>query len=63
MNAPNPEGAASVELQAVLDCQRSAFRREGPVAIETRIDRIDRCIALLVDNKEAICTAVDRDFD
>ena len=27
-----------------------------------RIDRIDRCIALLVDNKEAICDAVNSDF-
>jgi coniferyl-aldehyde dehydrogenase len=62
MTAPTPKGSASIELQAVLDNQRSAFRAEGPVALETRIDRIDRCIALLVDNKEAICEAVDRDF-
>jgi coniferyl-aldehyde dehydrogenase len=62
MNAPNKDSAAAMELQAILDAQRSAFRREGPVAMATRIDRIDRCIALLVDNEEAICEAVDRDF-
>ena len=62
MNAPNKESAAAIELQAILDIQRSAFRREGPVALATRIDRIDRCIALLVDNKEAICDAVNEDF-
>lgn len=62
MNAPTREGSASAELQAVLDNQRRAFRAEGPVALATRIDRIDRCIALLVDNKEAICEAVDKDF-
>lgn len=62
MNASTKEGFASVELQAILDNQRSAFKAEGPVAMATRLDRIDRCIALLVDNKEAICEAVDKDF-
>ena len=62
MNASNKESAAAIELQAVLDIQRSAFRKEGPVALATRIDRIDRCIALLVDNQGAICEAVNRDF-
>ena len=62
MNAITKEGSASVELQAVLDNQRAAFRAEGPVALATRVDRIDRCIALLVDNKEAICEAVNQDF-
>ena len=62
MNASNKESAAAIELQAILDAQRSAFRREGPVALATRVDRLDRCIALLVDNKEAICEAVSVDF-
>ena len=62
MNASVKESSASAELQAILDNQRNAFRAEGPVALATRIDRIDRCIALLVDNKEAICEAVDQDF-
>ncbi len=62
MNASNKESAAAIELQAILDAQRSAFRREGPVALATRVDRLDRCIALLVDNKEAICEAVSDDF-
>ncbi len=57
----NPENA-STELQAVLEAQRAAFKAEGPVALETRIDRIDRCIAMLVDHREAICEAVDKDF-
>ncbi|MFK7976068.1 MAG: coniferyl aldehyde dehydrogenase [Halioglobus sp.] len=62
MNASLKEGAVSAELQVILDNQRHAFKSEGPVALETRIDRIDRCIALLVDNKEAICDAVNQDF-
>ena len=62
MNANNKETAASMELQAILENQRSAFKAEGPVALETRVDRIDRCIAMLVDNKESICEAVNKDF-
>ncbi|MFT4518120.1 MAG: coniferyl-aldehyde dehydrogenase [Halioglobus sp.] len=62
MNASLKEGAVSAELQGILDNQRRAFTAEGPVALATRVDRIDRCIALLVDNKEAICEAVAQDF-
>ena len=62
MNAPTTVQDAAAELQLVLDNQRQAFRAEGPVSLQTRIDRIDRCIALLVDNKRAICDAVDKDF-
>ena len=38
------------------------MRREGPVSLETRIDRIDRCIALIVDHEDELCAAVDSDF-
>jgi len=62
MNASLKDSSAATELRAILDNQRHAFRGEGPVALATRIDRIDRCIALLVDNKEAICEAVNKDF-
>lgn len=62
MNAPTPHDNIAGDLDLILANQRAAFRAEGPVALATRIDRIDRCIALLVDNKDAICAAVDRDF-
>ena len=62
MNASLKESSVSAELHNILHNQRNAFRAEGPVALATRIDRIDRCIALLVDNKEAICEAVNQDF-
>jgi coniferyl-aldehyde dehydrogenase len=62
MNAPTKLGSASADLLSTLNIQRSAFKAEGPVQIETRIDRIDRCIALLVDNQPAICEALDMDF-
>jgi len=62
MNAPTLQHAAEAELNRILDTQRAAFKAEGPVALATRIDRIDRCIALLVDNQAAICTALNEDF-
>jgi coniferyl-aldehyde dehydrogenase len=62
MNAPTPHDNLEADLDQALSNQRVAFRAEGPVALATRLDRIDRCIALLVDNKEAICSAVDSDF-
>tara|TARA_R110002110_G_scaffold3754_1_gene19483 strand:+ start:2897 stop:4345 length:1449 start_codon:yes stop_codon:yes gene_type:complete len=62
MNAPDTHGLASAELQPLLDNQRKAFTAEGLVALATRIDRIDRCIALLVDNQDDICAAVNTDF-
>ena len=62
MNASVKDSSAATVLHSILDNQRRAFRAEGPVALATRIDRIDRCIALLVDNKEEICEAVNKDF-
>lgn len=49
-------------LQQLLDLQRNAFVREGEVALETRIDRLNRCIAMLVDHQTEICEAVNEDF-
>lgn len=49
-------------LQSILDKQRNAFQAEGEVAYGTRIDRLDRCIAMLVDNQDQICKALDQDF-
>jgi coniferyl-aldehyde dehydrogenase len=62
MNATAIKESVSAELEPLLKIQRAAFRAEGPVQLATRIDRIDRCIALLVDNQPAICEAVEADF-
>ncbi|MCP3668942.1 MAG: aldehyde dehydrogenase family protein, partial [Gammaproteobacteria bacterium] len=53
---------AKAPLLELLEQQRSAFNAEGEVAFETRIDRIDRCIGLLVDHQQEICEAVNKDF-
>lgn len=62
MTTGNPLNDAQAPLQELLDRQRSAFNTEGEVAYETRIDRIDRCLALLVDHQQEICEAINKDF-
>ena len=50
------------ELTRILNAQREAFRREGPVSLDTRVDRLDRCLALIIDHQDEICEAVNEDF-
>lgn len=52
----------SDELTRILQAQRDAFRHDGTPSLETRIDRIDRCIGLIVDHKDELCEAVNEDF-
>ncbi|MBT4212294.1 MAG: aldehyde dehydrogenase family protein, partial [Porticoccaceae bacterium] len=64
---PTPkETAGSVmtnkQLTRILEQQRQAFLGEAHVSLSTRLNRLDRCIALLIDNQDAICTAVNLDF-
>jgi coniferyl-aldehyde dehydrogenase len=49
-------------MQAVLARQKAAHLRDGSPSAEKRIERIDRCIGLLVDNREAIADALNTDF-
>jgi hypothetical protein len=47
-------GEASVnELPAMLDRQRRAFLADGPPSVAVRRERIDRLMALLLDNTDA----------
>ncbi len=50
------------EMGALLDKQRAAYLKDGPPSAEVRIDRLDRCIAILVDNQDEIADALNRDF-
>jgi coniferyl-aldehyde dehydrogenase len=50
------------QMRAMLDRQRAAFVREGAPAYETRIDRANRVIALLVDNRDDIVSALTADY-
>jgi coniferyl-aldehyde dehydrogenase len=50
------------KLRSLLDRQRAAFAEEEVATYEVRIDRTDRLIALMVENKDAIASALDEDF-
>ena len=50
-------------LNALLARQRSAFRAEGEVTYATRIDRLKRLKALIVENKSEFATTTKREFN
>ncbi|HWF01173.1 MAG TPA: coniferyl aldehyde dehydrogenase [Caulobacteraceae bacterium] len=52
----------TVGMRAILEAQKAAQLRDGAPGLETRLDRIDRCIGLLVDHRTQIETALDADF-
>ncbi|GAC68111.1 aldehyde dehydrogenase family protein [Gordonia soli] len=49
-------------LAELLEIQRAAFLRDGIPDAKTRIDRITRLSALLLDNADEIAEALDADF-
>ena len=49
-------------LRSLLNRQRTAFIAEGAPAYDTRIDRTNRLIALLVDNQDKIVSALNADY-
>jgi len=55
--------SARDHIDALIARQRSAQGSTGPVSLKTRLDRIDRCIRMLVDYRDPLCEALDADFD
>jgi len=49
-------------MQDVLARQQAAFLADGPPPVALRIDRIDRVIKLLLENRQALCEALAKDF-
>ena len=65
MNAPqaNPLNVdAEEKMLELLRLQRESYLAEGEVSAETRIDRLDRTIDVLVANAEKISDAMNADF-
>lgn len=65
MNAPqaNPLNLdAEEKMLELLRLQRESYLAEGEVSAETRIDRLDRTIDVLVANAEKISEAMNVDF-
>jgi coniferyl-aldehyde dehydrogenase len=50
-------------LSALVERQRSEFRAEGEVTYSTRIDRLKRLKALIVENKTEFATTTKREFN
>ena len=46
----------------ILEKQKKAHLREGPLSVETRKEWIDRCIALLIKYQNEIAEAISEDF-
>ncbi len=51
-----------INMQSVLERQRRDYIAKGAVSLNTRIDRIDRCIGILLDQKDEFCEAMRQDF-
>ncbi len=58
-----PEHDETARLQAVLRKQQAAFAAEGPVALATRIDRINRLIQLFKGAGHGVCARSSRRVD
>ncbi|MEO8925548.1 MAG: coniferyl aldehyde dehydrogenase [Caulobacteraceae bacterium] len=50
------------DMQTILDRQKAAHLRDGTPNAEQRIERLDRCIGLLVDYRGEIEAALNADF-
>jgi coniferyl-aldehyde dehydrogenase len=51
-----------MDMQGILARQKAAHLRDGAPSAEERINRIDRCITLLIENRKAIEEALNADF-
>jgi coniferyl-aldehyde dehydrogenase len=49
-------------MKALLAKQKAAHLRDGEPSAEKRIERLDRCIGLLIENRSAIEDALNADF-
>jgi coniferyl-aldehyde dehydrogenase len=49
-------------LRAILERQRQAFVAEGPPSVAVRRHRIDRLLALVLDNADEFVDAMKADF-
>jgi coniferyl-aldehyde dehydrogenase len=65
MNAPeqlNSQSDIVQQMKTTLEQQRAAYLEEGVVTAETRIDRLQRGVAVLVKHQAKIVDALNSDF-
>jgi coniferyl-aldehyde dehydrogenase len=51
-----------MDMQDILARQKAAHLRDGAPTAEQRIDRLDRCIQILIDHRKAVEDALNDDF-
>ena len=49
-------------MRAILERQRQAFAADGPPSVAVRRDRIDRLLALVLDNADEFVDAMSADY-
>ena len=62
---PAPRAGDYRDLVALFQDWRSFERppmRDGAPDYQTRVDRLDRCVAMVVENQDALCNAISQDF-
>jgi coniferyl-aldehyde dehydrogenase len=59
---PPAQDAQVPDMRRMLDVQRAAFLAEGPPDARERALRIDRLLALLLENAHALAEAMSQDF-
>ncbi|MFB0933497.1 MAG: hypothetical protein QMB60_05025, partial [Pseudomonadales bacterium] len=65
MSIAEHDNVTKLEIQnltALLKLQRSKFRAEGEVTYATRIDRLKRLKALIIENKTEFAKTTKREF-
>jgi coniferyl-aldehyde dehydrogenase len=65
MNAPQQlpaQGDIEQQMKAALEKQREAYLKEGVVSAETRIDRLQRAVDILIKYNEKVVDALNTDF-
>ena len=65
MNAPQQVAVSpdvEIKMQDALQAQRESYLQEGFVSAETRIDRLNRAIDVLVRHADRISEAINKDF-
>ena len=56
------EETSQLEMQAILDRQRTAYLAEGVVSSQTRIDRLERAVQVVKKHQKTFVQAMNEDF-
>ena len=62
VKTPKVSDTSRKKIQLIIDTQKNAQLAEGSPSLRLRIDRINRLIALLGDNQDAIIEALNADY-